>query len=87
MIGILNTVISVAAKLPLFKKGAGKITPASIIVGGVSAITGAVSPHILTDQNLVPTIQALASVITALATLVGAFGFGRRTVRESSETD
>ena len=78
MIGILNTAISLAAKLPFFRKAAGKVTVGGIIAGAAAAVTGQIAPHILTDQNLVPAIQAVATVITALATLVSAFGFGRR---------
>lgn len=78
MIGILNTAISVLAKLPFFKKGAGKVTVGGILAGAAATITGTMAPHVVTDQNVVAIIQSAATVITALATLVSAFGLGRR---------
>lgn len=63
----------------LGKLGKGKAT----VVGAVAALAGVATKQfigdVLTAENLVESIRAVADVITALGTVVAAFGFGRKT--------
>lgn len=70
----------IGGALPLLGKlGKGKAT----VVGAVAALAGVATKQfigdVLTAENLVESIRAVADVITALGTLVAAFGFGRKT--------
>ena len=65
--------------LPILGKiGKGRAT----ITGVVAAVTGIGVKHfigdVLTAENLVETIRAVADIITALGTVIAAFGFGRK---------
>lgn len=74
---LIGTVVGTVLPF-LGKLGKGKAT----IAGAVAAITGIGIKHfigdVLTAENLVETIRAVADIITALGTLVAAFGFGRK---------
>lgn len=82
MLGLLNTVIRTAAKLPIFSKAKGTATVvglAGVAAGVVGATVGA--PFIggvLNAENLVPAIKAVAEVVAQIAAIVAAFGFGRK---------
>lgn len=58
--------------------GKGRAT----ITGVVAAVAGVGIKHfigdVLTAENLVETIRAVADIITALGTVIAAFGFGRK---------
>lgn len=76
----LNPFKLIGSLLPLLGKiGKGKAT----VVGAVTALVGVGAKQfvgdVLTAENLVESIRAVADVITALGTLVAAFGFGRKT--------
>jgi len=62
----------------LGRLGKGKAT----VVGAIAAVTGLGAKHfigdVLTAENLVETIRAVADVVTALGTVIAAFGFGRK---------
>lgn len=82
MLGILNTAISLAAKLPIFKKGSGKATVsglAGITAGVIGATVGAeFIGGVLNAENLVPAIEAGAKMLAQVAAIIAAFGFGRK---------
>lgn len=80
MLNLINTLINAAAKLPIFGKGKGAATVTGIVTAATGWITGNVAPHIITDQNIVPLVQAAAEFVTALGTLIAAFGFGRKVI-------
>ena len=55
----------------------GTTTGTGGIISAVGLVTGAVAPHILTDVNLVPALEAVAHIITAIGGVVASFGLGR----------
>lgn len=77
----LGSIVKVLGRVVPFlgKLGRGKAT----VVGAVAALAGVATKQfigdVLTAENLVESIRAVADIITALGTLVAAFGFGRKT--------
>jgi len=74
IVKVLGRVIPFLGKL-----GKGKAT----VIGAIAAVTGLGAKHfvgdVLTAENLVETIRAVADVVTALGAVIAAFGFGRKT--------
>lgn len=60
------------------KLGKGKATIAGAAAVVASQVANVVAPHVLTDQNLVAALHELANILTALGTVISAFGFGRK---------
>lgn len=77
----LGGIISALGRvLPFLGKiGKGKAT----VAGAIAVVAGLGAKHfigdVLTSENLVESIRAIADVITAIGTVVAAFGFGRKT--------
>lgn len=77
----LGGIISALGKVIPFlgKLGKGKAT----VVGTIATVAGLGAKHfigdVLTAENLVDAIRAAADVLTALGTVIAAFGFGRKT--------
>ena len=77
----LGGIIKVLGRVVPFlgKLGKGKAT----VIGAVAALAGVATKQfigdVLTAENLVESIRAVADVITALGTVIAAFGFGRKT--------
>lgn len=84
MLSFLGNAITALAKraLPILgKTGKGKATATGVLGVATGLLVGQAAPFIggvLNAENLVPAIRALAEVITALATVVAAFGLGRK---------
>lgn len=83
MIGIVRSLGSViklvagpALKL-VNKLPAGTMTGTGGVVGAVGIATGLISPHVVTDANIVAIINAAAGVLTALGTVIASFGAQR----------
>lgn len=77
MFGFLNKALGAAAK-PLGSVLRGKLTVTGIAATVAAAAVGKVAPQIITSENIVALVQAAAAFVGALATLVAAFGFGRK---------
>jgi len=73
IVRVLGRVIPFLGKL-----GKGKAT----VAGAIAVVAGLGAKHfvgdVLTAENLVETIRAVADVVTALGTVIAAFGFGRK---------
>lgn len=74
--GIIRTV---GRLLPfLGRLGKGKATIAGAVAVAVGVGAKQFVGDVLTAENLVEAIRAVADVLTALGTIIAAFGFGRK---------
>ena len=69
---IVNPLVKVANRAP-----DGTLTGIGGVIAAGGIALGAASGHIVTSENIVPIIRAVADVIVALGTVVAAFGAQR----------
>ena len=79
-LGLGSIVSALGRVIPFLGKiGKGKAT----VAGAIAVVAGLGAKHfvgdVLTAENLVESIRAIADVVTALGTMIAAFGFGRKT--------
>lgn len=69
---VLKPALKLANKVP-----EGKLTGLGGLIGATGVALGISSGHIVTDQNIVAILKAVAEIVTALGTVVAAFGAQR----------
>lgn len=83
MIGILGTVLKLVAK-PLTAAVAaipkGNATGVGGLIGAAGVLGAVVAPHVVTDQNVVAIIEAIAKVVLAIGSVIASMGAMRHEV-------
>lgn len=69
---VLGPLVGLANKAP-----AGTLTGIGAVAAAAGAATAALNPHVVTNQNIVEIINAVAGVVTAVGTIIVGLGAQR----------
>jgi len=86
LLSLLAKALPLIKKVPLLRHiPKGKATLSGAITAAVGLVSGAAAPHIITDQNIVAVLQAVAEIVVALGGVVAAFGGTRKVVYTAAD--